>query len=325
MIIDRPQAKLAAKNCIRTARISPYQISTVYVLITLALGTFDQFMIWMFGVPYYMDYYTYVLMPSGINWFISILVSLISMILAAGFTTYCLAIRRGKEMPLSTLFDGFSIVGKVILLQIVMGIFIALWTMLFIIPGFIAMYRYRFALYNLLENPDMGVMEAINLSKQQTLGYKWQLFILDLSFLGWMLLSMFTFGLLLIWLLPYMTMTGLAFYDTICAEKGMTAGGQTGWKQGTPEGATGQYDYDWNHQNSSWNSAPFQEDAPAQNAEPAQPESPEAPQDAEPPMPPTLGEGQIPAAPEPPAPPADKPQNPVQDENPWQRFDQDQK
>ncbi len=44
-------------------------------------------------------------------------------------------------------------------------IFIFLWTLLFIIPGFIAAYRYRFAVSNLCENPDMGVMEAINMSK----------------------------------------------------------------------------------------------------------------------------------------------------------------
>ena len=75
-------------------------------------------------------------------------------------------------MPLTTLFDGFSIAGKVILLEIVASIFIFLWSLLFIIPGIIAIYRYRFALYNLLENPDLGLLEAINLSKEQTYGYK---------------------------------------------------------------------------------------------------------------------------------------------------------
>ena len=248
MIIDRPQAKQAAKNCMRTARISPYQIGLVYILILFAFSFFDSFMTQMFGTVYYLDAYNTVLMPSGINWFISILVGLISLILQAGFTTYCLAIRRGKEMPLSTLFDGFSIAGKLILLEIVMGVFIFLWTLLFIIPGIIAVYRYRFALYNLLENPDMGIMEAINLSKQQTAGYKWQLFILDLSFLGWLLLSVCTAGFLMIWLSPYMTLTDIAFYDTICAEKGLTPGGDS-----TGSGDT--FDYDYNQRSNTWNNA----------------------------------------------------------------------
>ena len=86
MIIDRPQANQAAKNCMRTARISPYQIGLVYILILLALSFFDSFMTQMFGTVYYLDAYNTVLMPSGINWFISILVGLISLILQAGFT-----------------------------------------------------------------------------------------------------------------------------------------------------------------------------------------------------------------------------------------------
>ena len=56
----------------------------------------------------------------------------------------------------------------------------------------IAAYRYRFALYNLYENPGIGVMEALNMSKQQTLGYKGQLFMLDLSYIGWLLLASLT-------------------------------------------------------------------------------------------------------------------------------------
>ena len=319
MIIDRPQAKLAAKNCMRTARVSPYQIALVYVLITLGLSAFDTFMTQMFGVEYYLDAYMVMLMPSGINWFITILIGLIGIILQAGFTAYCLAIRRGKEMPLTTLFDGFSIAGKLILLEVVMYIFIFLWSLLFIIPGLIAAYRYRFALYNLLENPDIGIMEAISLSKEQTRGYKWQLFVLDLSFLGWAILSCFTFGLLLIWLQPYMTLTDIAFYDTICAQKGMTASGQSGWQQGSPEGASGQYDYDWNHQNSHWNAAPTQTETPTQTEAPAEAKEPQSP------MPPTLGEGEVPAAPEPPAQPADDPWKSVKEENPWKRFDEDQK
>ena len=227
MIIDRSQAKLAARNCMRTAQISPYQIGLVYVLIAFAASIFDSLMMSLFATTYYIDSYTTVIMPSPINWFVTILVSLIMVILQAGIATYALGVRRGKQMPLSTLFDGFSIVGKVVLLTVVTSIFISLWTMLFIIPGIIAAYRYRFSLYNLLENPDMGVMEAINLSKQQTEGFKWQLFVLDLSFLGWLIVSVFTMGFLGIWLIPYMLLTDVAFYDAICEYKGMRVSAQS--------------------------------------------------------------------------------------------------
>ena len=68
-------------------------------------------------------------------------------------------------------------------------VFIFLWSLLFMIPGIVAAYRYRFALYDLYENPGIGVMEALEMSKQQTLGYKGQLFFLDLSYIGWQILS----------------------------------------------------------------------------------------------------------------------------------------
>lgn len=273
MTVDRPLAKQAARNCMRTARVSPYQISLLLVVITIAMSAFEQFMINLFGIPYYVEYggyYITTLMPSSINWFITIMVSLLSTVLRAGFVLYCLGVRRGKEMPLTTLFDGFSIAGKVILLEIVTSIFVFLWALLLVIPGIIAMYRYRFALYNLLENPDMGILEAINLSKAQTYGYKWQLFVLDLSFLGWIFLSFFTFGLLYIWLGPYMRLTDIAFYDTIRAQKGMSgSGGQQNWQPPHNGGPTpGQYDYDWNHSGSSWSSAPqngAQTQTPPQN------------------------------------------------------------
>ena len=79
--------------------------------------------------------------------------------------------------------------GKVILLNLVIYCFTLLWSMLFVIPGIVAAYRYRFALYNLYENPGLNVMEALEMSKRQTRGYKGQLFMLDLSYFGWYLLA----------------------------------------------------------------------------------------------------------------------------------------
>lgn len=139
--------------------------------------------------------------------FVAILCSLLSVILSAGVILYHLGIRRGEARPIETLFDGFFFAGKIILLYIVMAIFITLWSMLLFFPGIIAAYRYRFAMYNLCENPEMGVMEALNMSKAQTYGFKAQLFLLDLSFLGWEILCGLTLGILNIWISPYIAQT----------------------------------------------------------------------------------------------------------------------
>ncbi|MBR4211175.1 MAG: DUF975 family protein, partial [Oscillibacter sp.] len=84
---------------------------------------------------------------------------------------------------------GFAFAGKIILLTVIKFMLIGLWSALFVIPGFIAFYRYRFALYNLLEHPELSVTQALDMSKYQTRGFKGQLFALDVSYLGWALLA----------------------------------------------------------------------------------------------------------------------------------------
>ena len=116
-----------------------------------------------------------------------------------------MAVRQGERVEYLALFDGFSFAGKIIALSIVKWFFILLWSMLFTIPGIIAAYRYRFALYNLCENPEISVFEAMNMSKRQTLGYKLQLFQLDLSYLGWLFISS----------LPSLVYSGAAYQLTL--------------------------------------------------------------------------------------------------------------
>lgn len=104
-----------------------------------------------------------------------------------------------------------------------------LWMLLFFVPGLIAMYRYRFAYYNILVNPSLSASEAIRLSCRQTSGMKGQLFVLDLSFLGWVLLpdilsnffswvGLYPLAILTpiavqVWVMSYMTLCDLAYFE----------------------------------------------------------------------------------------------------------------
>lgn len=172
-LIDRKQLKQETKDLLADAQVSPRAMTALYLGLSLVLSMVDT----LAG-------------GSGVlATFLSILTTLLGMVLSAGFVLYCMAIRRGERAEFLTLFDGFSFVGKLIGLNIIMYFFITLWSMLFVVPGIIAAYRYRFALYNLYENPGIGAMEALNMSKRQTYGYKSQLFMLDLSYLGWTLLA----------------------------------------------------------------------------------------------------------------------------------------
>lgn len=123
-----------------------------------------------------------------------------------------LLVQHVPQQGFTTLFSKLSLFGKALLLQLVTGFFVFLWSLLFIIPGIVAMFRYAMAPYIMAQNPDIGVMEAIRQSKEMMRGHKWQLFVLQLSFIGWAFLCLFTLGLGYLWLNPYIGAANAAFY-----------------------------------------------------------------------------------------------------------------
>ncbi len=134
-----------------------------------------------------------------------------------GFSRYFLNFKRGNSPKLEDLFSGFKNLGGSIALYFIMGIFIFLWSLLLIIPGIIAGIRYSMSFYVLCEDPDSGAMNALNRSKELMKGNKMQLFLLGLSFLGWALCCIFTFGIGFLWLIPYMTLSMVTFYEEMRA------------------------------------------------------------------------------------------------------------
>lgn len=179
--IDRKQLKADVKTLLADAQVSPKAMTALYLALLLVVSLVDE---WAGGGQAVTD-------RNLLGIFVYVLAALLNAILSAGFVLYCMAVRRGERAEYLTLFDGFTFVGKIIALELLTSLFIILWSMLFVIPGIVAAYRYHFALYNLCENPGIGVMEALDMSKRQTWGYKSQLFILNWSYLGWELLSMF--------------------------------------------------------------------------------------------------------------------------------------
>lgn len=99
-----------------------------------------------------------------------------------------------------------------------MGFFTALWSLLLIIPGIIKFYAYSMTPYILIDNPELSANQAINLSRDMMKGHKFDLFYLQLSFIGWAFLSVFTLGIGLLWLMPYMMTAQAAFYQDVRKE-----------------------------------------------------------------------------------------------------------
>ena len=129
-----------------------------------------------------------------------------------GTNLYFLKLGQNMKAELSDLFYYFRYILKAFGLRFVTAIFVMLWSLLLIIPGIIAGYRYALAPYILAENPEMGILEAIDQSKQMMIGYKLSLFCLQFSFIGWAILCAFTLGLGTLVLNPYTQMATTHFY-----------------------------------------------------------------------------------------------------------------
>ena len=127
--------------------------------------------------------------------------------------------RRNLEDPASmdNLMFGFrnhyKNVAKTMFLK---DLYISLWTLLFIVPGIVKSYEYRLVDYILSENPEMNTDEALKLSASLMKGNKWKTFVLDLSFIGWDILSAATCGILgVFYVEPYKKSTDAALYEAI--------------------------------------------------------------------------------------------------------------
>jgi len=123
-------------------------------------------------------------------------------------------IRRTGQAMYANLLDGFSVFGRYLLLYVLKGLFIALWSLLLIVPGIIAAYRYRMAEYIMLDHPEYSAMQCIKESKEMMKGRKWSLFCLDFSFIGWIILSTIT-PIADLWSVPYMNSSYVMFYESI--------------------------------------------------------------------------------------------------------------
>ena len=162
--------------------------------------------------------------PSGIPF--ALILWLLNSVMNVGYQSFCLKISRGGKAEYKDIFDGFLFVGKVLVIKIVTNIFIILWSLLLFFPGIIAYYRYRQAYLILLDDPTKGIMQCIRESARLMHKKKLDLFLLDISFIGWVLLDYviiiisplpFTLPLVSIWLTPYQGLANAAFYNHLIA------------------------------------------------------------------------------------------------------------
>ena len=148
--------------------------------------------------------------------------SIAAMLLTAAFSLALIDIYMGlalgRKPEVGDLFSRMKDTLPAFCTTFLVGLFTFLWSLLLFIPGIVKACSYSQAMYILAEDPGMGPMEAIRRSKEMMEGHKMEYFLLGLSFYGWALLGIFTFGILYIWLIPYMQATFANYYRSLKGE-----------------------------------------------------------------------------------------------------------
>lgn len=136
--------------------------------------------------------------------------------LLVGVNRYRLNIVRFNNEDSGLLISGFKDnVIDFIITHILRAIFIFLWSLLLVIPGIIKSFSYSMTFYILADNPDLRPQEAIQRSRDMMRGHKWRLFELYLSFIGWYILALLTFGIGMFFLEPYIQQSVANFYEDL--------------------------------------------------------------------------------------------------------------
>ena len=149
----------------------------------------------------------------------ALLTILVTSFFTLGSVSFYMKVSRNEEVTYKELFSKTNLWLLYIGVSIMTSIFVGLWSLLLVIPGIIATYKYSMVNYIMVDNPDIGVFEAIRKSKEMMYGHKLDYFILQLSFIGWAILAVFPFGILMLYVAPYMNVTCANFYYSIKDEK----------------------------------------------------------------------------------------------------------
>ena len=141
-------------------------------------------------------------------------------IINTGYAKFNLDIIDGRSHPrVGTLFEYFTFWKPIAGATLLKTLLVLLWSLLFVIPGIIAAYNYAMVPYIQADNPCLPAREALAQSKEMMYGNRWRLFCLQISFIGWELLSILTLGIGLLWVGPYQAASIAFFYQDISRPK----------------------------------------------------------------------------------------------------------
>ncbi len=251
--MNRRELKKNARQCVREAAYSPKKVTlaalvAALVLVLIAWG--GNYLADHMTVS--RQYLSQSISSGGQSFLVSVVVGLIFqfglVFLAAGYGAFALRIHRKQSFSLGILWEGTRRWAKCALLYIWISIWLAIWACILSIPVsyvlsvfylagmldenalmaallvcmeilmFVMSYRYRMAWFILMDQPELSVRQIVNRAKTINRYHRVQTFVMDLSFLPWILLCILTCGILCIWKLPYIITSYAGAYDAMAAD-----------------------------------------------------------------------------------------------------------
>lgn len=147
---------------------------------------------------------------------ISIIIPIITLVITGPLTIgqckFFINLANRSNPKFSDLWYGFNNMLRAIGVTLLVGVIVFIGTILFIIPGIILAFMYSQVYYIMAENPEMSIMNCLKESSRIMKGHKMDLFILELSFIGWGILMVITLGIAGLYVLPYYNATLTNFY-----------------------------------------------------------------------------------------------------------------
>lgn len=153
----------------------------------------------------------------------AILTCIIAGPLSLGIAGYFLKRMRGEPAGIQNMFEGLNRFGQGFALSFFTCLFTFLWMLLLIVPGIIKAFSYSMAFFIMNDNPEIKPLEALKQSRLMMKGYKWKLYTLYLSFIGWALLGVASLFIGFLWITPYIYLSVANFYENL---KKQTGGGE---------------------------------------------------------------------------------------------------
>ena len=212
MELDRKALKARVRERMREAQPPFWLVTVAFLLMTTGVSTAGK----LSGAAY-------IALPPGpedtIPMFLALLIGLLTVVFQFGYQNWALDLYRGREPGYGALLDGFSIAGRLVLMEVYIAVYTTLWALAVMLPACLVIiallptmaaflllslalplaaqvvtavvsYRYAMAPYRLMDHPELGPFSAIRGSVAMMRGWKWQLFRLDLTFLGWFVLNL---------------------------------------------------------------------------------------------------------------------------------------